>query len=312
MEKRFAIVVDGACDLTEEQCRERDILFVPSHVSLPDGRDVIWKNKWDVMSKEAFYDALKKDPASFTTAPANAEEFGEVLEPLVKEGRDILCFSISSSISGTFSFINQAINELQDKHGQVNIRPVDSLRFSIAEGMLALRAADLRDQGMTMEETYEEVEKVKNTLHQAGWLDDLSFVAKKGRLSHSKAFFGSMVGIKPIGEFDYNGLTTVIGKAKGQKRAFTALVAYIEKTGIDLQNQDIFIAQTNRMPQAEAYRDLLQDHFHPRSIRIVDVFPACGVNIGPGLMAAYYYGTPISKGLEKERAILNETLEKDN
>ena len=67
MEKRFAIVVDGACDLTEEQCRERDILFVPSHVSLPDGRDVIWKNKWDVMSKEAFCDALKKDPASFTS-----------------------------------------------------------------------------------------------------------------------------------------------------------------------------------------------------------------------------------------------------
>ena len=40
----------------------------------------------------------------------------------------------------------------------------------------------------------------------------------------------------------------------------------------------------------------------------MDVFPPCGVNIGPGLMAAYYRGTPISKGLEKEREILNAFL----
>ena len=120
------------------------------------------------------------------------------------------------------------------------------------------------------------------------------------------------MGIKPIGEFDYNGLTTMIGKAKGQKKAFAALLTYMEKTGVDLQNQEILIGQTDRLPQAEAYRSLIQERFHPKSIRIVDVFPACGVNIGPGLMAAYYYGTPISAGLEKERQILDEALNQEN
>lgn len=312
MEKKFAILVDGACGLSEEECAEHDIIFVPSHVSLPDGRDVIWPNRWDVMDRVSFYTALKKNPDSFTTAPANAEEFRRVLEPLVREGRGALCISISSAISGTLNFMNQAVRELKEQIPETDVRTLDSMRFSVAQGMLALRAAELRDQGKSLEETFNEIEQVKNTLHQAGWLDDLSFVAKKGRMTHSKAFFGSMVGIKPIGDFDYNGMTTVIGKAKGQKKAFAALLTYLEKTGVDLQDQDIVIGQTDRLPQAEAYLSLIQERFHPKSIRIVDVFPACGVNIGPGLMAAYYYGTPISAGLEKERQILDEALNQEN
>lgn len=34
----------------------------------------------------------------------------------------------------------------------------------------------------------------------------------------------------------------------------------------------------------------------------------CGINIGPGLMAAYYFGRPISKDLSEERAILDRYI----
>ncbi len=309
MSERFAILVDGACDLTPEQCRARDILVAPSHVTPAGGEDMIFRNSWDEIGRDAFYAAIKKDPDAYTTSPPNAEEFKAILEPLLKEGRGVLAITISTGISGTMDFLTQAVRELKETYPEADVRTVDSLRFSVAFGMLALRAADLRDEGKSLDEASGEIERVKNTLHQAGWLDDLSFVAKKGRLTHAKAFFGSMAGIKPIGEFDYNGLTTIIGKARGQKQAFAALLDYIEKTGVDLADQDMVIAQTCRMPQAEAFRDMIQARFHPKSIRICDVFVACGINIGPGLMAAYYFGTPISQGLKDERAILAAALE---
>ena len=66
------------------------------------------------------------------------------------------------------------------------------------------------------------------------------------------------------------------------------------------------------MPQAEVYKQMIMDRFHPKEIFINDVFPSCGINIGPGLMAAYYIGKPISKDLSEEKAIIEKALNKAN
>ena len=128
----------------------------------------------------------------------------------------------------------------------------------------------------------------------------------------AKAFFGTLAGIKPIGEFDYNGLTTIVGKVKGAKLAYSVLMDYIAQTIEKPEEQTIFIAQTSRMPQAEVYKQMIIDRFHPKEIFINDVFPSCGINIGPGLMAAYYIGKPISKDLSEEKAIIEKALNKAN
>ena len=153
------------------------------------------------------------------------------------------------------------------------------------------------------------IDENKNKIHQCGWLDDLSFVAKKGRLTHSKAFFGKLAGVKPIGEFDYNGLTTVIGKVKGAKKAYSVLLNYLENTIENPSEQTIFIAQTNRYTQAVKYKEMIEERFKPKEVVIVDVFPFCGVNVGPGLMAAYYVGKPISKGLDQEKELIQKLIE---
>ena len=308
MEKRFEIICDGASDIPEDLRTQYGIQVLKSFVQLPDGRNVEMSNTWDVITKEWFYGELRKRPDSFSTAPASVGSFAEAFKAAVKEGKSVLAISISTGLSGTYNFMNEAASQVREEIPAADIRVVDSLRFSVGFGMLAIHAAKLREAGKSLEETEAELNEIKNTIHQCGWLDDLSFVAKKGRLTHAKAFFGSIAGVKPIGEFDYNGLTTVIGKAKGAKQAYAALLNYMEKTGIGLEGQDIWIAQTNRLPQAEEFKKMIEEKFHPVSVRIVDVFPPCGVNIGPGLMAAYYRGTPISKGLEKEREILNAFL----
>ena len=53
---------------------------------------------------------------------------------------------------------------------------------------------------------------------------------------------------------------------------------------------------------------MIEERFHPREVVINDVFPACGINIGPGLMAAYYIGKPISADLSEERAIIEKAI----
>ncbi len=308
--KRFEILADMNCDLGREFTEKYDIRLLPGHLNFPGNEEMPAFVEWEKITKEEFYAALKKDPDGFSTAPPNSREFADALEEVVRGGTPLLVMTISSGISGAYSFAVTARDSVLEKYPDAEISVVDTLRFGPGFGLMVVYAAMLREEGKTLSEVTEYLEVNKNRFHQAGWLDDLSFVAKKGRLTHAKAFFGTLAGVKPIGEFDYNGLTTVIGKAKGTKAAYAALLDYIEKTVEDSESQIFFIAQTNRMPQAEEYRRLIEEKFHPKAVYINDVFPSCGINIGPGLMAAYYVGRPISSDLSEEKAIIENFLSK--
>lgn len=304
--KSFVILADATCDLSEEFQREYDIGVIPGHIELPDGTEIPSFLKWEKYSREDFYASLKKNPNGYSTSPANVAEFSAAMEPYAAENVGVLLLTISSGISGAFNFASQAREELLRKYPSAEIRIVDSMRFGPGFGLMAVYASMLRSQGKTLAETAQWLEDNKNRFHQAGWLDDLSFVAKKGRITQPKAFFGTLAGVKPIGEFDYNGLTTVLGKVKGAKTAYSVLLGYMEATIENPEEQIIFIAQTNRLPQAMEYKKMIEEKFHPKAVFVNDVFPSCGINIGPGLMAAYYMGKPISKDLSEERALFDK------
>ena len=303
---KFAIIADTNCDLKEEFQKEYDVRVVPGHVVYPGKKDVLSLPGWTDMTREEFYADLKKRPNEYATAPANVSEFAAAFEEALKAGEDVLAMTISGGISGAFGFASQAQKEMQEKYPERKIFVIDSRRFGPGFGLMTTYASRLRAEGKSIEEVVAYLEENKNRFHQAGWLDDLTFVAKKGRITHPKAFFGTLAGVKPIGEFDKNGLTTVLGKVKGAKAAYEVLLNYISETIENPEEQIIFIAQTNRLPQAEQYKQMIEERFHPKAVYINDVFPSCGVNVGPGLMAAYYFGKPISDDLSFERALIEK------
>lgn len=308
MSRPFVILPDVTCDLSEELRQEFNIEFIGGHFKTPDGKERPSGLKWDEMTSEEFYKQLKASPDDFATAPPNIQECIDAFEERVKNGQDVLAIAISSGISGTYNFMCDAAKHVREKYPLAHIRVIDSMRYSSGMGILAIYASILRSNGKNIDEAADWIEENKNRVHQSGWLDDLSFVAKKGRITAAKAFFGTLAGVKPIGEFDYNGLVTSIGRAKGEKQAYKVLLGYIEKTIENPEESIILIATSDRKKQAEAYKTMIEEKFHPKAIYMNSVFPACGVNIGPGLMAAYYLGTPISQGLTDERKILADLL----
>lgn len=319
MNKDFVILGDTTCDLCGEIRSKYNIEYINSHIIYPDGKDRIATLNWsdyDYFGKnctsETFYNELKKNPDGYKTSPANVEEVAQAFEKYVSRGQNIIYIALSSGMSGAYNFSLQAREIVLEKYPKAKIACIDSLRFCSGLGLMLVYAAILRNEGKSFEEVSEYLEKNKCKFHQMGWLDDLSFVAKKGRVTSAKAFFGTLAGIKVLGEFDYNGLTTPIGKAKGEKTAFDAILGYIENTIENPSEQIIFISESNRREKAEVYKKLLQDKFHPKEIIINSVYPPCGINVGPGLLSAYYVGKPINKGLVEEKALIESFLNKKN
>lgn len=308
--KNFAIISDSTCDLSSDILKEFDIEIINAHFMDKDGTDHLGFTDWNKCdcyeSSSEFYKALKNNPVSFKTAAPSIPEIVDAFEKIIKEGKDILAFSISSVMSGTFNLYNKAKEEILAKYSDANIKIIDTLRFGIGIGLMEINASLMRKEGKTLDEVYAYFEANKNRYHQMGWLDDLSFVAKKGRITHSKAFFGQLIGIKPLGESDQNGLTTVLYKAKGEKSAYDIMIKYIEKTIENSHDQIMVICHSVREKQALEYKKLIEEKFKPKKIYVVEMHPSCGINCGPGLMCAYYVGKMSSVDLVEEKKLIEE------
>lgn len=309
--EKFAIVTDAFCELNADIRNSYGIDFIPGHYIDADENQGVLNLDWNPWSKNEFYSKISKNIDFIKTSPANVEELAQKFEIYAKNGVGILCFSISTAISGTYNFSLLAKKQVQDKYPNAQIEIIDSRRYGHGHGLMCIHASEMRSQGKSLSEIYEYFKNNFNNYHQGGWLDDLSFVAKKGRISNSKAFFGQLVGIKPIGDFDDNGLTTILGNVKGEKTAYKICLEYIKNTILDAENQTIIIGYTQREKQAQNFKTMVEEFIHPKKIIMCDVFYGCGINVGPGLMSAYYAGKPISKGLEEEKKLLANLLEQN-
>jgi len=306
--KKFVIITDSTSDLEKGFQEKYGIVLLNGHLVLPDGQEVPSRTEWVEFTRDEYYGELKKNPEGFKTSPPNVQEYYEAFRKYTSEGAGILAITISGGISGSYGFMCAAREQLVKEQPEAEIFCIDSRRFGPSIGLLCIYASLFRAGGMDLAQTYQAVESLKDRLHQAGWMDDLSFVAKKGRITHASAFMGTLVGIKPLGEFDSNGLTTVIGKVKGARTAYRTLLEYIARTIENPQDQIIFLAHSCREKQAEEFRDMIVERFHPKEIYVNEVYQSCGANIGPGLMAAYYVGKAISPDLSGEKTIMNQII----
>lgn len=316
MENNFAIVCDVTCDLNADLRAEYGIEYVAGTITFPGDKEETSFLDWSECksipncTSEAFYTLLKKDPEAIKSSPPNVEKLAGVFESHVKDGVPVLAIAISSGLSGTYAFMCAAKKQVEEKYPDAKISVIDSKRYAGGMGLLCIHASLLRKEGKSFEEVAEYIESNKNRFHQAGWLDDLFFVAKKGRMTNAKAFFGNLIGIKPFGEFDSNGLTTVIAKIKGEKAAYSVCLQYMEEIGENLKDQIILVAQSNRPKQAAMYKQMIEEKFSPKAVYICDVFPPTGINVGPGLMTAFFMGKPLSEGLTEEKALLQKIMQK--
>ena len=301
----FVIIPDTSCDL-DAALRERFGIgdYLHGVIYYPDGHSESADLDWSLMSPEEYYNSMKGRTALYKTANIPLGHITEVFEKSLKEGKDILSISLSTKLSSIYNETVMVSKELLEKYPERKIICVDSMRYSTALALLVIKACQKRDEGASIEETAEYVESIKHKIHQMGPMDDLYFLCKAGRISNFKAFFGSLVGVNPMADFNRDGLSEVLTKTKGKRAAFDTAIKYIEQTIEDPEEQIIFVAHSNREQQAKIFADMIKEKFSPKEIIINPVGMTCGANIGPGLCAAFYMGKEISEGLADEKAIM--------
>ena len=301
----YVILTDSSTDLTKDLRKRFGIDdYLPGNITFPDGHTEDSTLDWENISPQDFYTSMSKD-SMYTTGIKNIEVQEAFFEKYLKQGLDILSISLSHSLSNTFDSCRKAAQNLLEKYPERKIICVDSLRYSGADGLLCSYAGEMKQEGKSLEEVAEWLENNKHRCHQTGTVDDLKFLAKMGRCSNVSAFMGSLINIKPIAEFNRDGMNQIITKVTGYKKLFSAMIEYMKAT-IDPEPKRIFVSHTFRKAQWLQLQELIRENFPSAEIIPTTVNMANGSSIGPGMVVAFYMGKEISEGLAEETKILEE------
>ena len=301
----YVILTDSSTDLTKDLRKRFGIDdYLPGNITFPDGHTEDSTLDWENISPQDFYTSMSKD-SMYTTGIKNIEVQEAFFEKYLKQGLDILSISLSHSLSNTFDSCRKAAQNLLEKYPERKIICVDSLRYSGGDGLLCSYAGEMKQEGKSLEEVAEWLENNKHRCHQTGTVDDLKFLAKMGRCSNVSAFMGSLINIKPIAEFNRDGMNQIITKVTGYKKLYKAMIEYMKVT-IEPDPKRIFVSHSFRKAQWLEFQKLVAEEFPSAEIIPTTVNMANGSSIGPGMLVAFYMGKEISEGLVEETKILEE------
>ena len=287
----YIISCCSTADLTAEHFEKRDINYICFHFEL-DG-----KQYTDDLGKSiAFHDFYQAmvDGAETKTSQVNADEYKEYFAKFLEAGRDILHVCLSSGISGSINSAMIAKAELEEKYPDRKIYIVDSLGASSGFGLLMDKLADLKDQGMGIDEVYAWAQENRLKLHHWFFSTDLTFFVKGGRVSKTSGFVGTMLNICPLLNMDHEGHLIPRYKIRTKKKVIKAIVDKMEEHaqgGLNYSGK-CFISQSDCYEDARAVADLVEERF-PKldgKVEINYVGTTIGSHTGPGTVALFFWG----------------------
>ena len=189
--------------------------------------------------------------ADVKTGLVSSGDFEDLFRSILEAGDDILYFSLSKNISGTYNSARIAAEELSESFPDRKIRLIDALNASLAQGILAIYASEMRAKGMSLEETADILSTYPAKMNGVFTVGDLKYLSRTGRISSSAALVGNLLNIKPILRGNKDGFIVQFKKCRGRKAALNTLVSLVCDNIVNPEEQIIGIAH------ADAYEDSL-------------------------------------------------------
>ncbi len=287
----YALTCCSTADLPAEFFRMRQVTFASFHFQL-EGEDYLDDLGKTIPYEEYF--AKIAAGAQPTTAQVNVEEYKRLFEPLLQEGKDILHLSFSSGLSGSCASACIAAEEMREKYPERKIYVVDTLAASSGYGLLVDAACDKRDAGMSLDELHTWVEQNKLRLHHWFFATDLTSFKRGGRISPAAATFGTLLGICPLLNVDFEGRLVPRKKIRGKKAVVSEIVKMMEQhveNGLDYSGK-CFISQSACMEDARAVADMVEARFPHLNgrVSINSIGTVIGAHTGPGTVALFFWG----------------------
>lgn len=207
----------GCIEYAPQRYRQADIDIIRIHVFL-DGKE--FKEGLD-LDPVWFYEQLEtiEDPKNHLphTGMPDTEDIRACFDRAIADGYDeAMVFVLSSALGGTYNKICLIAREYAER---LKIHVIDTKITCFGEGLLAIKAAELAQKGMSSEQILKEIRWMMARQVFIGVDGKLDYLIYNGRLKGGKAFMGQMLNICPVVHFSKEGEIVPLESVRTPKKA---------------------------------------------------------------------------------------------
>lgn len=219
------IISDSTCDLSAELVAQYDIDILPLHILLGDEE---FEDGKTITPDEIYSWSDEHKTTPKTSAPSLAETI-ELFRPYVEEGCEIVCFSISNSMSTSGNVMRLAAGELEAEN---RITVIDSANLSTGIGLLVIEAAIMAKNGHSASEIASVMETLKPNVRASFVVDTLTYLYRGGRCNAVAAMAGGVLKLHPKIVVE-NGAMDATKKYRGKINS--VIMSYVKDMETDLK-----------------------------------------------------------------------------
>ena len=289
---KVKIITDSCSDLSGELLTKYDIDYAKM-TTVCDGVQQEASLLWEYYSPKELYDKIRNG-IIVTTTQVPPEEFTRIFDLYIND-YDIVYIGCSTKQSGSVNTAAVIAKQYKEKYPDSSIYCIDSLNASIGEGMLAIKAAEMRDEGKSAKEIFDSVSAMRNNVREFITVHTLEYLRRCGRVKATAAFFGNLMGVKPILISDANGAQTPVKKVKGRKNSFAEIVDLMKENITDSEDQTIYLVHADCDPaEIEALKNETLSKIKCKDVLPLYIGPIIGASVGPDAIGLFAFGTEVT------------------
>ncbi len=277
---KTAVLTDSTAYLPREVRKANDIHMVPLNVIF--GHET-YQEEVDI-TDEDFYDMVKENNELPKTSQPSVGLMAEKLKELAADYDAVVAVHLSSGISGTYQGMVAAGDMVED----LDVHVFDSEMSCLMQGFYALEAAELASNGATPEQIIARLEEMKPEMHAYFMADDLSHLARGGRLNGAQAFVGSLLQIKPVLHFVDTKIVP-FEKIRTRKKALKRILTLFEESVREGGHVKASVIHANRLEEAEQIKREIEAEFDNVEVYVSHFGPVIGTHLGEGAIGMGWY-----------------------
>ncbi|MBR6102394.1 MAG: DegV family protein [Ruminococcus sp.] len=287
------ILTDSCSDMSGELLEKYDIDYARMN-TVRAGKETEASLTWEYYTPKELYDIMRGGERVTTTqVPVN--EFMRIFGKYLDLGFDIIYIGCSLKQSGSVNTGKVAAADILKKYPDAKITCIDSLNACIGEGILAIYASELAAEGKGYDEIVEAVNARRNNVVEYVTVHSLDALKRAGRVKASSAFFGNLMGVKPILISDADGVQTPIKKVRGRANSLEEMVSMMAENMIEPEKQYVYLAHADcSQEELDSIRGMIKAKIPCKGIVTVYIGPIIGASIGPDAIGLWAFGKEIT------------------
>lgn len=274
---KIRIITDSDSSLPEQVAAEYGIIQVPITIQFGEQS---YQSGIDINDESLFKMIDQKHTLPTTSAPS-PNAFSDAFSKAFSQGAEqIICICVSSIISGTYQSALSGAEMLSGK----DITIVDSLNLTMAQGFIAILAAEAAAKDKSKEEILKLIEETKEKVHVYGVLPTLKYLAMGGRMGKMTAGIADTLNIKPILS-SLNGKLDLLEKVRTIRKAEDRLVELARECAKGHKIKQIAMLHVNNPNDtADLFLKIKADQQLELEPLIVEFTPGLSVHAGAGMI----------------------------